>query len=154
MLFRSRRKKKERVKIATMIIVVVVICIGILLQMAVSKQKIRDERRFADMKQMQTVLNYHFELYNAYPVSDTFMCFSQVGDLIEGLVPWLVTLPSDPQGGSSAEDPEAACYNYRSDTGKGYKIRASLERNSFSVEEDGGASDTWYEIFTTNARDW
>ncbi len=118
------------------------------------QSKYRDFRRFADMKQMQTVLNYHYELYGEYPRVAEFACFSEIESLIEGLVPWLVTLPIDPSKGTSPIDSDNACYNYRSDDGRHYKLRSILENNDFSMLHDNGSSDEWYEIFTAEAARW
>ena len=102
---------------------------------------------------MQTMLHYHYELYETYPTINQFTCFSDIEGLFEALVPWLVTLPQDPLVGLEPDEPKDACYNYRSD-GDEYKLRAALEKNNFSMEQDGGASPEWFELYSTGARDW
>ena len=148
----SKRKSKKKFIIG--LLVVVAFTALILYAIEQKESKNRDQRRFADMKQMQTVLNYHYELYGEYPRVAEFACFSEIESLIEGLVPWLVTLPLDPNDGHSPIDAEKACYNYRSDDGRQYKLRSNLEKNSFSMIHDNGSSDEWYEIFTADAAGW
>ncbi len=151
MYFKKRRSNNHFI-ISALIIVLVTVSLVFVLDRRGQKQ--RDARRFADIKQMQTVLSYHLELYGEYPQVSEFTCFSEIEGLIEGLVPWLVTLPVDPKEGNSANNPKSACYNYRSDNGQEYKIRTALEQNNFSMIYDGGSSDDWYEVFTSGATQW
>lgn len=135
------------------IVAAVILTVGVVYFLEQDNAKERDTRRMADLKQMQTMLNYHYGLYGSYPQVTEFTCFKDAEGLFEALVPWLVTLPEDPKKGASVE-PDDACYNYRSDDGTAYKIRAVLEKNTFSMEQDGGVSGEWYELFSTAAREW
>jgi len=147
-------KRKSNKKFILSLIFVLLFTSLVLYFIEQKESKTRDLRRFADIKQMQTVLNYHYELYSTYPQVSEFTCFTKIESLIEGLVPWLVTLPADPKTGMSATDSKHACYNYRSDDGRQYKLRTVLESNDFSMKHDNGSSDQWYEIFTEGAASW
>ena len=60
MYFKKRRSNNHFIISA---LIIVLITIGLVFVLDRRGQKQRYARRFADMKQMQTVLSYHLELY-------------------------------------------------------------------------------------------
>ena len=144
----------QTVRMSVVLIVMVLVCIGFVVHFQRQEALIRDDRRIADLLQMQTVLSYHFELYGTYPIAGQFVCFDSLSDSLQSVVPWLVVLPQDPKKGNSPIRAEHACYNYQSKNGNEYKIRTVLEHNDFSMSHDGGRYDEWYELFTSNAQSW
>ncbi len=147
---RSSRKKQllvfTNVRMSVLAIVFVLFCLGAVVHFQNQEIETRDARRINDLKQMQTVLNYHYQLYKTYPLAEAPVCFEDLSAEIRSVVPWLVVLPQDPSHGNSAVQPRQACYNYLSPDGQSYILRAALEKNNFSMVHDNGSSEEWFEV--------
>ncbi len=163
-----KKTKKDSKGFTLVELLVVIAIIGLLASLAMvslqnAKTNSRDARRKEDLSQMNTALNlYLTTTNNKFPcgnpaetspncTSENFYCFGSSGlsDLVNQDV--MMGLPSDPV--DSRTSVATGCYNYRCD-GDDYKLRANLENDDNTMQNDGGSSDVWYEVFTEGARNW
>ena len=124
-------------------LLVVIAIIGLLSTLAVvalnsARQKSRDSKRVADVKQIQTALELYFADSNGYPpagadfilgTSGTSLCSNGfdttcTGTTYMGLVP-KAPMPADGPTGDKCTDDENA-YEYFSDSGSSYSIALCL----------------------------
>lgn len=117
-------------------LLVVVAIIGLLSTLAVvalgsAREKARDSKRLADLKQVQTALELYYTDNNAYPVvaapgqalgAGNYECLNSAGFAATGCAsPYMGDIPVDPVAAQS--------YVYTSPTGTSYTVDATLEGN-------------------------
>ena len=120
-------------------LLVVIAIIALLSTLAVvalgsARQKSRDAKRLADVKQLSTVLELYFTDQNLYPTSagvtlggSTAVCLGTNGFQASGLcsgTTYLATVPSSPT------PPPGNVYTYTSTDGSTYSIAFTLEGTS------------------------
>lgn len=84
-------------------LLVVISIIGLLSSIVLTsvnsaRVKARDARRRADMKQVQTALEFYFDSNNAYPSIGCEGCGVGIAGLSGPLAPYLPQIPADPKG--------------------------------------------------------
>ncbi len=155
-MLKTKRKSPRGFTLIELLVVIAIV--GLLATLALvalknAREKGRDARRKGDLKQIYTALDLYLSGpgNGLYPVQADFTCFnaSSLSNLVSSGL--MAGLPSDPL--SERTSVASGCYNYKSD-GTDYKIRANLEADSSSMQNDGGSSDVWYEIYTGGAQEW
>ncbi|OGD67034.1 hypothetical protein A2Z61_00990 [Candidatus Campbellbacteria bacterium RIFCSPLOWO2_02_35_12] len=127
--------KKARNKGFTLIeLLVVIAIIGILSSVVLAslntaRQKSRDAKRIADMKQLQIALEFSFDKNSQYP---TQVIAANISTALASLVTdnFIPALPSDPQSTNNQ-------YFYISATGASYCVGANLEGSTNQLDTCG-----------------
>lgn len=131
-------------------LLVVIAIIGLLSTLAVvalnnARQKSRDAKRVADVKQMQTALELYFNDQSAYPAETAdnnlggpdMKCLDEAGfgaGPCTGATVYMAQVPSDPT-------PAASQYVYdEADNNTNYSIRFSLEGDTGGLTSGGNTA--------------
>lgn len=146
-------------------LLVVIAIMGLLLTAAITamdstREKSRDTKRKADLKQMYKALSLYLDESvsgGRYPSTNgLFYCLHDLSSgLQQALVSntsLLIAMPQDPLT-SHRSDVSSGCYAYRSD-GLDLKLMVLLENDDSIMQNDGGATDLRFELFTPTAQSW
>ena len=126
----------------------------------IAREKSRDAKRKADLKQIYKALNMYLDESSSsgkYPnTNGSFYCFEDdssgfQSNLVDN-TKILVAVPKDKLYTQRATVANG-CYAYRSD-GNDFKLMSLLEGDSSLMQNDGGATDLRFEIFTPGAKNW
>jgi len=146
-------------------LLVVIAIMGLLLTAAITamdsaRQRARDTKRKADLKQIYTALNLYLNESvsgGRYPnTNGSFYCFHDSSSgLTEALVNNTSLLTAVPQDTLTSQrtNVSSGCYAYRSD-GLDLKLMVLLENDDSIMQNDGGATDLRFELFTPVAQSW
>ena len=114
-------------------LLVVIAIIGLLSTLAVvalgsAREKARDSKRLADLKQVQTALELHYTDQGAYPISATAGVLGSTNfACLNGEDGFTTTGCTEPYMGLVPVDPGSNSYSYTSADGSTYSIAATLE---------------------------
>jgi len=116
-------------------LLVVIAIIGLLSTLAVvalgsARQKARDSKRLADLKQVQTALELYFTDKNDYPTEAVAVTLGSATDDCLGSTGFVAkaSCGSDPYMGQVPADPRNSTYAYQSTAASGtYEIQGTLE---------------------------
>ena len=135
-------------------LLVVIAIIGILVAFAMvslggTRAKARDARRLADLNTFKTALEMYFSDHDQYPIW-TSGCIEDTNATSSpflagsGFIPnYMRQIPKDPLYG------KGHCYYYKTTAnGSDFHTLAFLEKNFQASQTDGGATDSYYEIFS------
>ncbi|MFH1610659.1 MAG: prepilin-type N-terminal cleavage/methylation domain-containing protein [Patescibacteria group bacterium] len=146
-------------------LLVVISIIGLLtvastVLISTARQKSRDARRQADLRQVYKALNMYLnEVISGGQYPNTGGAFYCLDNSSSGIRLALITnsgvlvaIPEDPLT-DNRTTVASGCYAYRSN-GQDFKLMILLETDDSSMENDGGTTDLRYEIFTPGAQVW
>ena len=116
-------------------LLVVIAIIGLLSTLAVvslnsAREKSRDAKRVADVKQMQTALELYFQDVNLYPVEATAITLGGTGNTCLDSTSGFAASCTDPYMGlvpAAPTPPSGNAYTYTSADGSTYGIAFTLE---------------------------
>jgi len=116
-------------------LLVVIAIIGLIASLSVialgnARQKSRDSKRVADVKQVQTALELFFSDQGRYPTADEWNTGSLYATGTFGTTTYMERIPAVPIGGTCSND-----YSYApNSTGDDYTINFCLESNTGSLD--------------------
>lgn len=139
---------KKGFTIIELVIVIAIIAVlsGVLISVInpeTFRNKSQDARRKADLTAIQGALEVYFADNNAYPVEAVAVSSCTPADWTFLGSTYISVLPVDPDNAASQ------CYYYITDaTGLNYELRANLEVDTASEQNDGGNDAALYEVGT------
>jgi general secretion pathway protein G len=152
------RKSKSFTLIELLVVIFIIGVLAALITSNVSRSRMkgRDARRKADLNSIRTAVETYAMENGTMPgncgttacCSNDSTCGSTWATLETVLQPYLYPLPKDPINNSN--------YRYKyTNSNTDYKVSALLELSGDpDAANDGGASTSYYELFTLGARSW
>lgn len=138
------KNKKNNAGFSLIELLVFVAIVGLLATLSIAslesaRQKARDVKRTADIRQFMTVLDIYFNDFNTYPVEQTLIvlgdvnhsCFDEDGFVAicdDGGKIYIGNVPSNPT-------PKGSDYTYKSTNGDTYELTFMLERGVGDITE-------------------